>query len=61
MQYEAPKFNEKDNPDIPHDTNHWRELRTMLVYLAITVAAVWALIEAIVQTLPYTVSLPREK
>ena len=61
MQYEAPKFNEKDNPNIPHDTNHWRELRTMLVYLAITVAAVWALIEAIVQTLPYTVSLPREK
>ncbi len=61
MQYEAPKFNEKDNPNIPHDTNHWRELRTMLVYLAITVAAVWALIEAIVQTLPYTVSLLREK
>lgn len=61
MQYEAPKFNEKDNPNIPHDTNNWHELRAMLVYLAITVVAVWALIEAIVHTLPYTISLPREK
>ena len=61
MQYEAPKFNEKDNPNIPHDTNHWHELRAMLVYLAITIIAVWALIEAIVHTLPYTISLPREK
>ena len=61
MQYEAPKFNEKDNPNIPHDTNNWHEIRAMLLYLAITVIAVWALIEAIVHTLPYTISLPREK
>ena len=61
MQYEAPKFNEKDNPNIPHDTNNWHEIRAMLLYLTITVIAVWALIEAIVHTLPYTISLPREK
>ena len=61
MQYEAPKFNEKDNPNIPHDTHHGREIRAMLIYLAITVVVIWALVEVAVRAMPYAISLPREK
>lgn len=61
MQYEAPKFNEKDNPNIPHDTHHGREIRAMLIYLAITVVVIWALVEVAVRAMPYVISLPREK
>ncbi|ULJ64955.1 M48 family metallopeptidase [Wielerella bovis] len=61
MKLEAPKFDESQNPNISHDTSHLGELRAMLGYLLLTILLVWLLVEAIVWSLPYTVSLQRER
>lgn len=61
MEWGDPKFDESKNPNISHDAYHLGEIRALLGYFLLTVAAVFLIIEAIVWGLPHTVSLEREK
>lgn len=61
MQWGDPKFDESKNPNISHDDYHIGEIRALLGYFLLTIVIVYAIIEAIVWSLPYTISLEREK
>ena len=61
MKFEAPIFDESQNPNISHDTSHWKELRAMLGYLIATIIVIGLLIEAVIWSLPHTISLQRER
>ncbi|UOP04732.1 M48 family metallopeptidase [Conchiformibius kuhniae] len=56
-----PKFDESRNPNIPPAGYRVRELRQMLVYLTVSVAVLWLLVEGAVRVLPYALSLERER
>lgn len=61
MKFEAPKFEERHNPNIPQDVNNLREFRALLGYLLVTVAIAWLLIEGLIWTAPRIISLERER
>lgn len=61
MEWGDPKFDESKNPNISHDAYQFGEIRALLGYFLLTVVVVVLLVEAIVWSLPHTISLQRER
>lgn len=61
MRFEAPKFDEARNPNVPQPAAKRVELRVLLGYFLAFLLAVWLLVEAVVWALPHLISLPRER
>lgn len=61
MKFEAPKFEERKNPNIPHDVNHLREFKVLLGYLTLTLVVLWLLVEGLIRLAPRFLSIELER
>lgn len=60
MKFEPHRFDEKQNPNIPHE-HPGREVLRMGAWLLGLLLAAWLLVTALVQALPHLLSLERER
>lgn len=61
MKFEAPKFDERHNPNISYDTNNAREFKVLFGYLAVTLVVLWLLAEGLIWSAPRLISLEFER
>lgn len=60
MQYENHRFDERQNPNIPHEPPS-REIGRMLLWSAGLLAALWLLLQAVIHLLPGFISIEQEQ
>lgn len=60
MRFEVPEFDERKNPNISHEPP-FQDVKRMLGYFLAMILALWLMIEVIVLSLPYVISLEQEQ
>lgn len=60
MKFETPELDESKNPNISHEPLSW-DLWRMLGYLALSIMVIVLLVEIMVRSLPYVISLEYEQ
>ena len=61
MKFEAPKFEESNNPNISHDVGNLREFRVLFGYLIATLLLLWLLVESLIWAMPQLISIELER
>lgn len=61
MKFEAPKFEESNNPNISHDVGNLRECRVLFGYLIATLFLLWLLVESLIWAMPQLISIELER